>query len=350
MDEMLSAALRASGSPSLIHPWRTQENQRLLDARRAAESAQKDGELDLIAQAVGEHVAKLPVEPALVGPVQSPERLATERAASLEGPSLMQLALGRAMAPPAPAPVVEPPQPRIVARTPDMRVTSLAKATAEAQAKGGEVVRVQNLSGKFGYVALLPAKTVDEGAHQAATSPTNDLKEPTWPQKKAGNSTLGHTKVGGLDISVENPQGSTRSSKPGAEKQWEQQMRDHYGYIRGTIGKDKDHLDVFVKPGTPETWSGDVYVVDQVNPDNAKFDEHKPMVGYDSEAEARAAYLSNYEAGWQGIKSITTMPFDEFKDWAFDRKKTQREAAPQVTADLRRRLSVLQSLRLCLMG
>ena len=46
---------------------------------------------------------------------------------------------------------------------------------------------------------------VDEGAHEAATCPLNDESEPTDAQKEAGNYRMGHVKVGGLDISVENP-------------------------------------------------------------------------------------------------------------------------------------------------
>ncbi|MBA7684267.1 hypothetical protein ES703_92658 [subsurface metagenome] len=36
-----------------------------------------------------------------------------------------------------------------------------------------------------------------------------------------------------------------------------------------------------------------------------RFDEHKVMMGFDSEAEAHEAYLANYEEGWQGLGAIT---------------------------------------------
>ena len=39
----------------------------------------------------------------------------------------------------------------------------------------------------------------------------NDLPEPTDAQKEAGNYKKGHVRLNGLDISIENPQGSTRS-------------------------------------------------------------------------------------------------------------------------------------------
>lgn len=166
-------------------------------------------------------------------------------------------------------------------------------------------------------MAEAPA-TVDQGAHEAATSPQNDLAEPTDAQKKAGNYKVGPAKVGSLELSIENPEGSTRSGTDANGKAWSIKMKSHYGYIKGTKGYDKDHLDINLKPGTPEDLPADapVYVVDQ-NKGNGHFDEHKPMVGYGSEAEARKAYLSNYAKGWEkNIRGITEMPFGEFETWA----------------------------------
>lgn len=152
-------------------------------------------------------------------------------------------------------------------------------------------------------------------AHDAATSPANDLPEPTQAQKEAGNYQKGHISINGLNISVENPVGSKRSGTDRDGKKWEVEMNHHYGYIKGSIGADKEHIDIFVKDGTPKNYSGNVFVVDQIHPDNGKFDEHKVMLGYDSEAEARAAYLSNYAKDWKGLGKITAMPFEDFKAW-----------------------------------
>lgn len=156
---------------------------------------------------------------------------------------------------------------------------------------------------------------VDVAAHAAATSPTNDLPEPTPPQKEAGNYQKGHIRIAGLDISIENPQGSKRSGVDRGGKSWEVEMSHHYGYIRGTVGKDKDHIDVFVKPGTPEDYDGPVFVVDQKDPGTHEFDEHKVMLGFDSLEEAKAAYRSNYAQDWRGMQAIGTLPMAEFKAW-----------------------------------
>ncbi|WP_316205726.1 PLxRFG domain-containing protein [Bradyrhizobium sp. SZCCHNS1012] len=161
-------------------------------------------------------------------------------------------------------------------------------------------------------------RTVDAGAHEAASSPQNDKPEPTKAQVEAGNAELGHERINGMDFSFENPAGSVREDKNNTPPKWRTKMQWHYGYGRGTIGFDKDHLDVFVKPGTPVDLadSAPVYVVDQ-NKGNGQFDEHKAMIGASSEQEARDAYLAHYEKGWEkNIRGITEMPYGEFKQWA----------------------------------
>ena len=157
------------------------------------------------------------------------------------------------------------------------------------------------------------ASTVDDAAHEAATSPKNDLPEPTQSQKEAGNYRKGHITVQGLDIAIENPAGSVRSGVSRDGKAWETRMADHYGYIKGTVGKDKDHLDVFVGPGAESAQK--VFVVNQVDPKTGRFDEHKVMLGFASALDAEKAYLRNYEKGWQGLKSMAEMTMPEFKDW-----------------------------------
>lgn len=137
--------------------------------------------------------------------------------------------------------------------------------------------------------------------------------EPTEGQKEAGNYKKGHVKIEGFDITIEQPKGSVRSGVDASGKVWSQEMHNTYGYIRGTEGVDGDHIDVFLSDHL-DNWNGMVYVVDQVNKDGS-FDEHKVMYGFDSEQEARDAYLSNYEEGWTGLGNITGVTRDEFKKW-----------------------------------
>lgn len=134
---------------------------------------------------------------------------------------------------------------------------------------------------------------------------------PSEAQKEAGNYKKGHIKINGFDVTIEQPAGSVRSGKDANGKEWSVTMNNTYGYIRGTEGVDGDHIDVFLGP---DMNSDMVYVVDQVNTDGS-FDEHKVMMGFPSLEDARSAYLSNYEEGWQGLGNITGVTLDEFKKW-----------------------------------
>lgn len=180
---------------------------------------------------------------------------------------------------------------------------------------------------------------IEVAANEAATSPLNDRPEPTQAQKEAGNYKLGHISLDGMDISIENPAGSERKGVDKGGKEWSVTMKSHYGYFKGTEGKDKDHIDVFVAKGTEALDdAAPVFVIDQVNADG-QFDEHKVMLGYKELAQARRAYLANYTKGWKGLGEITPTTLGGFKEWlaggatkqqfAKSAKKPSVEAKPE---------------------
>ena len=147
--------------------------------------------------------------------------------------------------------------------------------------------------------------------------------EPTEAQKKAGNYKKGHLSFGGYDYTVETPKGVTRSGKDEQGKPWSVTMHDTYGYILGKIGVDGDHIDMFINDSADlDTFDGNVYVVDQVNPETGEFDEHKVMYGYPSEEAATEAYLANYSKGWKGLGKVTSVSKATFDKWleSSDRK------------------------------
>lgn len=147
--------------------------------------------------------------------------------------------------------------------------------------------------------------------------------EPTEAQKEAGNYKKGHLSFGGYDYTVETPKGVTRSGKDEQGKPWSVTMHDTYGYILGKIGVDGDHIDMFINDAADlDTFDGNVYVVDQVNPETGEFDEHKVMYGYPSEEAATEAYLANYSKGWKGLGKVTAVPKATFDKWleSSDRK------------------------------
>jgi GGDEF domain-containing protein/protein-L-isoaspartate O-methyltransferase len=164
---------------------------------------------------------------------------------------------------------------------------------------------------------VAPISAVDEAAHESAFSPLNGLAAPTQGQIEAGNYQKGHINVQGLNISIENPAGSTRSGTDQDGKPWSVDMAHHYGYIKGTVGVDKDHIDTFVKEGTDHQAANDkVFVVDQIDHKTGQMDEHKVMIGFDTVAAAREGYLANYDkTGEQRIGALTETTMPEFKTW-----------------------------------
>ena len=168
-------------------------------------------------------------------------------------------------------------------------------------------------------------------ADRLETAISETETNPTEAQKKAGNYKKGHLTFGGYDFTVETPKGVTRSGKDEQGKPWSVTMHDTYGYILGKIGVDGDHIDMFINDAADlDTFDGNVYVVDQVNPETGEFDEHKVMYGYPDEAAATKAYLSNYSKGWKGLGKVTSVPKVTFDKWleSSDRKtKPFREYA-----------------------
>ncbi len=163
--------------------------------------------------------------------------------------------------------------------------------------------------------------SLDEAAHQAATSPKNDLPLPTEAQIEAndgdGNYKKGHYRWGGLPITIENPAGSKR------RPEWPA-LANHYGDWDGTIGADNDKIDGFF--GKKE--NGKVFIVNQIDQKTGKFDEHKTITGLaDTVEQARKVYLANYTKGFK-VGRIDDLTVDEFKAWLKDGDTTVEYAAP----------------------
>lgn len=155
---------------------------------------------------------------------------------------------------------------------------------------------------------------------EAASAEVNT--DPTEAQKEAGNYKKGHVQVGTFDITIEQPQGSVRKGTDADGKQWESKMNNTYGYIRGAVGVDGDHIDVFLSNDI-DGWNGrKVYVVDQYNPDGS-FDEHKVMLGFNDADEAKGDYLANYEQGWENDRriDITGVNLEDFEKWIESSKR-----------------------------
>lgn len=226
---------------------------------------------------------------------------------------------------PAAAPIVPDP---LALPAPSLSVNAAGQAGSPTQHRA-EAQRRADLGLTPDVVAAAerhPGASTDAAAHEAATSPTNRLSEPSAAQKEAGNYKVGRARVAGLDISIENPEGSERRGTSPDGTAWANRMAGHYGYIRRTEGADGDQVDVFVRPGTAPEFSGPVFVVDQVDPSSGSFDESKVMLGYDSREQAEGAYRDSYTPEWRGMGKVVEMDVPTFKRWLAEGDTTRPAA------------------------
>lgn len=120
-----------------------------------------------------------------------------------------------------------------------------------------------------------------------------------------------HIEFQDMDISVEVPAGGARrgvNKKTG--QAWEHKIDDNYGYIKGTHSPDGEHLDCYVRKNPNK--NAKVYVMHQLSVDGSKFDEDKVMLGYDTAAQARAAfkkYTFKPETMYGGMTEFTLEHF-----------------------------------------
>lgn len=119
----------------------------------------------------------------------------------------------------------------------------------------------------------------------------------------------------GLQISIENAKHSSRAWKdPHNNTEGMTHMKHAYGYLRGTLGTDGDHLDVYLGPDRDAPM---VYIVHQMSPPDFKvYDEDKCMLGFPSADAAKEAYLNQYDDP-RFYGSMTEMPFEEFREKIF---------------------------------
>ena len=171
---------------------------------------------------------------------------------------------------------------------------------------------------RFGDIAEI-VDYIDNGntlASKIAQAEAETDQNPTEAQKEAGNYKKGHVRIGQFNITVENPKGSVRRGTDANGNPWETTMQNTYGYIRGTEGVDGDHIDVFLTNDI-DGWNGRrVYIVDQYNEDGT-FDEHKVMLGFNDEDDARNAYFANYSDDWANKRKIvmTSANLEDFEKW-----------------------------------
>lgn len=125
----------------------------------------------------------------------------------------------------------------------------------------------------------------------------------------SGHKLQGRTAFRGLNISIENKKGTIRRGVDSDGHKWAIKMHFDYGYIRGTEGVDGDHVDCYIGDNID---AKNVYIIHQKIPGTDKYDEDKCMLGFNTLADAKAAYLKQYDKpGFFG--GVDTVPFGLFK-------------------------------------
>ena len=117
--------------------------------------------------------------------------------------------------------------------------------------------------------------------------------------------------IHGLIVVVETAKGEQRSG-PG----WRVSMPADYGYISGTSSAEgpTEQMDCYVGP---DIKSQKIWVIRQNDLKTGEFDEHKVMLGFNSEQKAISTYCEAFSdgSGKERIDDVTEMPVDKFKQW-----------------------------------
>ncbi|WP_333826848.1 PLxRFG domain-containing protein [Pararhodobacter sp.] len=155
-------------------------------------------------------------------------------------------------------------------------------------------------------------------AFEAAAAET--APDPTPAQAEAENYKTGKIDWRGLTLSIENAKGSVRRKVgPDGKTAWEVTMPADYGRILRTKGADGDHVDFYMGP---DPAADRVFVVDQKNAETGAFDEHKVMLGFVNQQQARDAFLKAFSDGkgaerWGAVTPMSVADLGEaLKDGA----------------------------------
>lgn len=163
---------------------------------------------------------------------------------------------------------------------------------------------------------IVDTETVPITIYRIAEYKKMSSKNVTKSLTFSGYKLQGRTKLYGMDISIENKKGSYRSGTDSDGHEWKTFMHYDYGYIRGTVGTDKDHVDCYIGD---DKESQKVYVIHQNNPVTHEYDEDKCMLCFSSAEDAKKAYMKQYDRpGFFG--SMETLSIEKFKEYVFNNK------------------------------
>jgi len=128
----------------------------------------------------------------------------------------------------------------------------------------------------------------------------------------------GRTMFQGLKISIETDKGNVREGIDPDGNPWKTVMPFPYGYIRGTLGVDGDHIDVTVGPNED---ADTVWVIHTKERETDKYDEDKAFVGFDTKEDVIATFRKMYDKPDLHMGPVSEYSMEDFKDKIKDTRK-----------------------------
>jgi len=162
--------------------------------------------------------------------------------------------------------------------------------------------------------AISKVEETPNRAHGGRVNADNINHNPSEAQKSSGAYAKDHINIHGLNITIENAKGSTRSGVGADGSRWETKLPSAYGYFKRSEGADGDHVDVYVGPHLKSNF---VWIVDQVDPDTKRFDETKTLLGFGSKAQALKTYIAAFSdgKGKDRIGAVHALTVPALKQW-----------------------------------
>ena len=147
----------------------------------------------------------------------------------------------------------------------------------------------------------------EEGEESGAKKPAA-----TGPQKQiAADSGHRDLTFAGIPVTIEHEAGERRQIRnERGELVYDRRLKAPYGYLRNTLSVDGDELDLIIGPAENAPFVYWIQMRD-LGPDvEARQDEPKIMLGWQSESSAIRAFEDMYAPGW--LDSIEEIPLAEF--------------------------------------
>jgi phage-related protein (TIGR01555 family) len=176
----------------------------------------------------------------------------------------------------------------------------------EIREAGGDPSKIKHDNPVKSPLAQLAAGGLKPGKSTPMSKPTLVSSR----DKQRTRDSLPQYSVCGVMVAIENLAGSTRTG-PG----WSVVMTADYGHVPTVSSAEGDMqwMDAFVGPNRD---SEDAWIIDAHDPRTGEFDEHKCMLGFDSEDEAMECFRTSYNDNARGrIGGVTHMDREQFTAW-----------------------------------